>query len=291
MATLRSVNTEFWTDEYVAELSRDAKLLFLYFLTNPLTNITGAYKIGRKKIKQDTDFTDDELDILLDQFEGDGKVIYRDGWIFLPNFLKNQSFGGNLPKTAIHQALETPDWTQAEIAKTIQESPKLTAVFVSVKDLVLCLKTKSGCLDSRSANLKERKGSEDERKKNPQTPKQGDGLSPVKPKTLHPTIESEIQLWLNEIARIVGAKDGKDLAEYRRWRTVAEQCVRAERVLPKFLDVLNGEFRRTRPEPQYFTPEGVLKVFQAGLAETPVVTPVRSQEEKLRDYQNQQFTR
>lgn len=162
MATLRPVNTEFWADEYIAEQSRDAKLLFLYLLTNPLTNITGAYKIGRKKIKQDTDFTDAELDTLLSHFEKDGKVFYRDGWIFLPNFLKNQSFGGNLPKTAINQALETPDWAQAEIAKTIQESPKLTAVFLSVKDLVLCLKTKSGCLDSKSAHRKERKGKEEE---------------------------------------------------------------------------------------------------------------------------------
>jgi hypothetical protein len=286
MATLRSVNTEFWTDEYIAELSRDAKLLFLYFLTNPLTNITGAYKIGRKKIKQDTDFTDGELDALLAQFEKDEKVIYRDGWIFLPNFLKNQSFGGNLPKTAIHQALETPDWAQAQIAKTIQESPKLTAVFLSVKDLVLCLKTKSGCLDTRSTNRKELNLKEDEEE--PQTPKQGSGLSPIKPKTLPKDIEAEIQTWLNEIAPITGAKDGKDIAYPRRWREVVEQCVRAERFLPKFLDAVRFEFKRLKDTPQFFTPEGCLKTFQADLATngngTSKAPAVRTEEEKLRDY-------
>ena len=137
--------------------------------------------------------------------------------------------------------------------------------------------------------MEERKGKEDEEE--PQTPKQGDRLSPQRPRTLHPSTESEIKLWMDEVARVVGAKDGKDLADYRRWRTVAEQCVRAERFLPGFIDVLKAEFRRTRPEPQYFTPEGVLKVFQAGLANAPPAQSVRTQEEKLRDYQNQTFTR
>lgn len=168
MATLRSVNTEFWADEYIGEQSRDAKFLFLYFLTNSLTNIAGAYKISRKRIKQDTDFADAELDRLLDQFERDGKVIYRDGWLFLPNFLKNQSLGGNLPKTAINLLLETPDWIQSAVSKAITESPKLEAVFVSHRDLVLCLRTKSGCIDTRSANRKEenrKEGKEEEKSK------------------------------------------------------------------------------------------------------------------------------
>lgn len=160
MGTLRSVNTEFWDDEYVEELPRDGKFLFLYLLTNPLANIAGAYKISRKKIRQHTEFTDAELDALLKRFESDGKVIYRDGWMFLPNFLKNQSLGGNLPKTALNLLLETPDWIQASVSKAIAESPKLTATFENLRDLVLCLKTKSLCDRTESANRREEKGSE-----------------------------------------------------------------------------------------------------------------------------------
>ena len=84
-----------------------------------------------------------------------------------------------------------------------------------------------------------------------------------KPKQLPNKIESEICLWLDSIAAIIpGAKDGKDLADYKRWREVAEQCVRSEKLLPAFLETVRTEFSRTRGTPQFFTPITVLKAFQ-----------------------------
>lgn len=168
---LRSVNTEFWADEYIGEQSRDAKLLFLYFIANPLTNLAGAYKISRKVIKQDTGFTDAELDTLLEQFEAAKKVFYRDGWIYLPNYIKNQALNGNMRTSVINQALESPDWIQAGIAKTIKESSKLWSDFETVRSLVLTLKTTSP----------NRKGIEREDEKEREVEERGETPPPTKP--------------------------------------------------------------------------------------------------------------
>ena len=43
MAKFRLINTKFWDDSYVAKLSTSEKLLFIYFISNPLTTVAGVY--------------------------------------------------------------------------------------------------------------------------------------------------------------------------------------------------------------------------------------------------------
>ena len=50
----RSINTKFWDDNFVVELTPEEKLLFLYLLTNSLCNILGIYEISIKRICFDT---------------------------------------------------------------------------------------------------------------------------------------------------------------------------------------------------------------------------------------------
>jgi hypothetical protein len=54
MAKQRVVNTRFWDDDYIMELGPTEKLVFLYVLTNPLTDLCGAYQITLKRISFDT---------------------------------------------------------------------------------------------------------------------------------------------------------------------------------------------------------------------------------------------
>lgn len=159
MAKLRSVNTEFWTDEYIGDRSRDEKLLFLYFLTNPLTRISGAYKISKRVIMIDTGLTLSELDAILARFEADEKVFYRDGWVLLPNFLRNQSFNDNMRKNAINEVLDAPKWIQVKIRQVIKNSVKLSADFERLSNLVERLSTEFETLSTVSPN---RIGIEDE---------------------------------------------------------------------------------------------------------------------------------
>lgn len=91
MAKQRYLNTKFWDDRYIRKLSPEAKLLFLYLLTNPLTNIAGIYEIEIERIEFDTKIPAVEILSLLKQFEKDGKIMYLDGWVAIKNFIRHQT--------------------------------------------------------------------------------------------------------------------------------------------------------------------------------------------------------
>jgi hypothetical protein len=116
MAKLRSVNTHFWDDTYVVDLDPIEKLLFLYFLTNPLTNISGAYEISLRRIAFDTGIDSDMIVKILARFESADKMIYRDGWIFITNFIKNQSLNPKITKGIEIAAKCCPDWIKDRLS-------------------------------------------------------------------------------------------------------------------------------------------------------------------------------
>lgn len=58
MAIYRQVDMKFWTDTKVIEtFSTDEKLMYLYLLTNPHTNLAGCYEIGFKTISFESGFS------------------------------------------------------------------------------------------------------------------------------------------------------------------------------------------------------------------------------------------
>ena len=91
MSKQRYINTKFWDDTYIINLDPIEKLLFLYFLTTPLTNVSGIYEISLKRIAFDTGIDSEMIEKILKRFEKDNKMIYRDGWLCIINFIKNQS--------------------------------------------------------------------------------------------------------------------------------------------------------------------------------------------------------
>jgi hypothetical protein len=112
MAKLRSINTKFWDDSYVIRLTPNEKLLYLYFLTNALTNISGVYEISLERVSFDTGLKDSLLKPILDKFKEDKKITYRDSWLVIHNFIKNQSLNPKII-AGIKIALENaPNWTK-----------------------------------------------------------------------------------------------------------------------------------------------------------------------------------
>ena len=91
MAKQRYVNTHFWDDKFIIELEPLERLLFLYCLTNPLTNILGAYEISLRRIAFDTGLDNDMVVRTFQRFEVAGKMYYRNGWLVITNFIKHQS--------------------------------------------------------------------------------------------------------------------------------------------------------------------------------------------------------
>jgi hypothetical protein len=97
---LRSVNTRFWEDPFIEDITPSEKLLFLYLLTNPQANMLGIYEITVKRICYDTGLTREIVTNGLKRFEKAEKVLTWNNFIILPNWLKNQNLNSNM-KTGV----------------------------------------------------------------------------------------------------------------------------------------------------------------------------------------------
>ena len=91
MAKQRIVNTKFWDDSYIAGLSPMEKLLFLYLITNPLTNISGVYELPLKRAAFDVGMEFQEVETIFSKFESDGKLVRLGSWVGITNFIKHQT--------------------------------------------------------------------------------------------------------------------------------------------------------------------------------------------------------
>ena len=92
MATQRYVSTSFWDDEWIQTLDPSEKLLYLYLMTNPLTNIAGVYKITDRRISFDTGFNLDTITHIFRKFEKAGKVYRKGEYVALPSWPKHQKW-------------------------------------------------------------------------------------------------------------------------------------------------------------------------------------------------------
>lgn len=120
MAKQRYINTHFWDDSYVVELDPIEKLLFLYFLTNPLTNIAGAYEVSLRRVAFDTGIDREMIVKILARFETANKIIYRDGWILITNFIKNQSLNPKMLKGVEDVVSDCPEWIKETLSIAYQ---------------------------------------------------------------------------------------------------------------------------------------------------------------------------
>ncbi len=91
MAKKRYINTVFWDDSYISNLDPSEKLLFVYLITISCTNISGIYQIQMKRISLDTGIEKEMCQKIMDRFQKDEKILFKDGWIAIKNFIKHQN--------------------------------------------------------------------------------------------------------------------------------------------------------------------------------------------------------
>jgi len=104
----RYVDTKFWDDNYIVERDPIEKLLYLYILTNTLTNILGIYEISIRRIAFDTGIDKDMVIKILERFEKDNKIKYSNGFIVIKNFVKHQANNPKINKGIELLLKETP---------------------------------------------------------------------------------------------------------------------------------------------------------------------------------------
>jgi len=116
---LRSINTRIWDDTWISELTPNEKLVWLYLLTNQLTNLIGVYEITMKRIAFDTGLPIDTVRKAIECFQRQKKAFYFENHIMLVNFYANQSMNpkmiigakkvfDELPENIKHHILSNP---------------------------------------------------------------------------------------------------------------------------------------------------------------------------------------
>ena len=79
----RVLHTKLWKDKWFVDLSKDAKFLWLYLLTNDKINISGVYELSDREILFDTSIDTSMLGVLKEQLKP--KAVFFEGWVKILN--------------------------------------------------------------------------------------------------------------------------------------------------------------------------------------------------------------
>lgn len=97
----RIVSTGFWEDKKVMdEFSPEDKYFMLYLLTNPHTTQLGIYELPVSSASNETGYTKDVINVLLDRFENKYDIVKYSkdtGEIAIKNYLKHSIIKGGKP--------------------------------------------------------------------------------------------------------------------------------------------------------------------------------------------------
>lgn len=90
----RIIHTKFWKDDYIVSLTSEEKMMFIYFITNEYVNILHLYYLPDRVILFDTGIDRGMLDLIKQKFQNDKKIYFKDGWVFLRNAHRYESYEG-----------------------------------------------------------------------------------------------------------------------------------------------------------------------------------------------------
>ena len=91
MSIKRYIDTSFWEDKWIRKLDPSERYVYMYLLTNPLTNIAGIYQITIDRMAFDTGYDERTLLPMIARFAEHKKVFYfEDEWMILVNWTKHQ---------------------------------------------------------------------------------------------------------------------------------------------------------------------------------------------------------
>lgn len=118
MSKFRQINTKIWDDAWFRSLKSQEKLLFIYLITNPLTELCGIYEITFERIGFDLGLNNKTIQKSFENFELSEKVFYINGWVYIKNFVKHHENCNPNMKKGIQRTLEDiPTEISSEISK------------------------------------------------------------------------------------------------------------------------------------------------------------------------------
>lgn len=238
MAKQRIINTHFWDDSYIIELDPIEKLLFLYLLTNPLTDICGAYEINIRRIALDTGIDREMILKIVNRFESANKITYKDGWILIHNFVKNQSTNPSVLAGVVRSLNDCPEWIRDRLLQAPDRVPQAVLLNLTKPNPTQPTEIGAEYLTGRTGIPRE--------------------MTPV-----NESADRELNGWLDAVAKVAGLKRRQNLAQFPKWVQVCMKAISEEYALDDLLAVYRSELARVGKETQYLTPEGILQKLQS----------------------------
>jgi len=99
----RRIWTKVWKDDWFYSLSQNARLLFLYLITNEFIGFTGCYELSDRQILFDTKITN--LDKVKQELNS--KVRFYNGWVYVINSQGYNGFVGESFQVALDKEEHT----------------------------------------------------------------------------------------------------------------------------------------------------------------------------------------
>lgn len=89
----RRINTTIEEDPWFTSLPIEEQRVFLQFLITRRGELSGVFQYSDRQLLFDMPFLNhDRLQLIKRRFEADDKVYFKDGWVWLKNFKKNNNF-------------------------------------------------------------------------------------------------------------------------------------------------------------------------------------------------------
>lgn len=101
----RIIQTKFWKDNYILELSPTEKLLFNYLITNENIGLSNYYECPDRIIQFETALSSTQLETIKEKFSQDNKFYFHGGWVFIVNGEKYNNYTGSKNETARNREL------------------------------------------------------------------------------------------------------------------------------------------------------------------------------------------
>jgi hypothetical protein len=134
----RIIQTRFWNDEIVYDLSWQSKFVFIYLLASDSINMSGLFQLPDKKILIETGITSEDLQIAKDELTLNKKVLFKKGWIYVVNSFKNNNYTNTVSNIDVWQTelSRIPPDVMSYFDSTVDSSVYSTQIQIQKQNLI-----------------------------------------------------------------------------------------------------------------------------------------------------------
>ncbi len=171
MATYRQIQTSFWQDGFIMELTPEEKYFYFYLMTNQKTTQCGIFEIPRLIIEAETGYNGETVDKLIKRFVDYGKILYckETKEIMIINWIKYNFINSKNTMLCINKELKkvkNKDFVNRIYKICVDMEYPLDTIFKGVDiDLEESTKELSGALQAPCNDLGEEEAKEEIYKK------------------------------------------------------------------------------------------------------------------------------